>query len=116
MLFLRVIPANSVKYARAVRIAIYGTLVFGILIAFAYIVLSLDNCKPISSFWNRIKGAPGHCLDTTRVFTHVLEALSILAGILDVITAFIPGVVIWQMNIRKRDKALAHGLMALGVV
>ena len=116
MLIVRVIPAHSVRYARSIRKINYGAMVFTALLATGFCIVILCNCRPVSYYWTRFKGTSGSCGDTHGVFMASFRAISILGGLNDLMMALIPGIVVWQLNMRKRDRALAHCLMTIGCV
>ncbi|RAR12421.1 integral membrane protein [Stemphylium lycopersici] len=114
LLFYRRLSARVVSRAFlwTTRISIGYIIAYSIALSIAPIV----GCQPISAFWDQVdiikmlEGYEYHCFDEAAdVF-----AASIISASQDLITAFLPTFLYWNLQIPFRQKLALFGIFAIG--
>ncbi|KAI1141111.1 hypothetical protein F5Y05DRAFT_423921 [Hypoxylon sp. FL0543] len=86
-----------------------GLSIFGSVVGFSAM---MDQCKPIATNWDM---SLGQCKGTVYVdtFNIIVSAISILT---DWLCAILPAILIWNLNMKPKVKALLSFVLALGVL
>lgn len=95
---------------------IYVALLINILSGFAFFLVTLLQCHPVSYFWTRWKGnEDGYCINIEIVIalTYFYSALNILA---DFTFAILPILIVWRLNMNFRLKIATLPLLSMGCV
>ncbi|ETS73695.1 hypothetical protein PFICI_14641 [Pestalotiopsis fici W106-1] len=93
------------------RILMVGSVVFG----FAYLMVVLFQCRPISTFWLEAPGTPGKCLDNNPVAitTYIASVVNCLA---DWAFGILPMFIVWSLNMNKRSRIIAMGILGFASI
>ncbi|KAJ5380321.1 uncharacterized protein N7496_002749 [Penicillium cataractarum] len=75
----------------------------------------LAQCKPAAALWNAKLLATAKCWPT-EVFETIALVAGAYSGCMDVILALLPWAVIWDLEMKKREKAGIALAMSMGVI
>ncbi|KAJ5495758.1 hypothetical protein N7539_000874 [Penicillium diatomitis] len=99
------------------RIFLWFIIVLAMTIMFAFWMILLFDCKPVSYFWTRV-----HVLSTTGTCTSV-EVLLVVAWIYSSCTiicdfslGFLPIFLVWKLQMNFKTKVAVAGILSLGAV
>lgn len=85
----------------------------------AALVVYIDECTPISLFWDRAYGVIGMKLPTTGsclpVYSHQ-AAPGILNSVSDLLILVLPGVALWPLQMRRTKKLGLFLMFSLGAL
>ncbi|KAH7150212.1 hypothetical protein B0J13DRAFT_285537 [Dactylonectria estremocensis] len=98
---------------RLQRWAIYLAMMSTALSGGIFFFVSMFQCKPVSSFWN--KEQDGSCVNV-NVIIALATLYSVFAVISDFMFALLPGLIIWKLQLHKRTKLSLIPLLAMGCV
>ncbi|KAF4813504.1 Satratoxin biosynthesis SC1 cluster protein 4 [Colletotrichum tropicale] len=107
-LYLRIFGAITETF----RQILWGTQIFNVAVCITFIIVNLNQCKPLSYFWYGWDGRhPGYCIDLTAMaLSHA--ALNIA---LDVWMLVLPATQIYRLNLQKRQKAGIMSMFGVGI-
>ncbi|KAK0367570.1 integral membrane protein [Colletotrichum limetticola] len=102
-------------FMRVHRLVIYANLVVVWIISAAFFCIVTFQCMPPSYFWRQLYGGPGSCssfslIPVTTVTHSVILAMS------DWCMGLLPIVLLWNVNLNWRTKALVAALLGMGIV
>ncbi|KAL3959507.1 hypothetical protein ACCO45_004624 [Purpureocillium lilacinum] len=90
---------------------IYGASLCTIVAGGVFFFVTLFQCNPVSSYWDKDQG--GHCLSMD-----IIMALAYLYSVFSVITDFtfaiLPGFIIWHLKLKTRARVALIGLVVMG--
>ncbi|BCS21693.1 uncharacterized protein APUU_22125S [Aspergillus puulaauensis] len=99
------------------RVIIWIVIVVVICIGFAFWVILLFDCQPISYFWERLSflTARGTCMssDVLLITAYVYSGLTIFC---DFSLGILPICFIWNLQMNRRTKGVLAGILSLGAV
>ncbi|KAF3389232.1 hypothetical protein F1880_004088 [Penicillium rolfsii] len=75
----------------------------------------LAQCKPAAALWNAKLLATAKCWPT-EVFETIALVAGAYSGCMDVILALLPWVVLWNLEMKKREKAGIALAMSMGII
>ncbi|KAI8165537.1 Satratoxin biosynthesis SC1 cluster protein 4 [Colletotrichum sp. SAR 10_70] len=107
-LYLRIFGAITETF----RQILWGTQIFNVAVCITFVIVNLNQCKPLSYFWYGWDGRhPGYCIDLTAMaLSHA--ALNIA---LDVWMLVLPATQIYRLNLQKRQKAGIMSMFGVGI-
>lgn len=90
---------------------IYVAMLISVIAGFTFFFMTLFQCHPISYFWD--KDGDGRCIDPNIV---VIMAIiySVFAIITDLTFVILPMFLVWNLNIKQRDKLALIPLLCMG--
>ncbi|KAH8711842.1 hypothetical protein GQ44DRAFT_626427 [Phaeosphaeriaceae sp. PMI808] len=97
------------------RVAIYIFTILTALVGFAYFFLSVFQCQPIEFFWTRLAGADGKCL-RMDIIIQMTYLYGTVAALTDVTFGVLVGILVWKLNIDRREKLLIAPLLGMACV
>ncbi|KXH62494.1 integral membrane protein [Colletotrichum nymphaeae SA-01] len=101
-------------FVRVHRLVIYANLVVVWIISFAFFCIVAFQCMPPSYFWRQLYGGSGSCNSFNLVpITAVTH--SIILAMSDWFMGLLPIVLLWNVNLNWRTKALVAALLGLGI-
>lgn len=77
-----------------------------------FFFFTLFQCKPVEHFWHRLD-QPGKCQDL-NVIMDIAYMCSAVAALTDFIVGLLPALIIQNLQMTRRNKILAGGIMSLG--
>ncbi|KAH9213784.1 hypothetical protein DL95DRAFT_390117 [Leptodontidium sp. 2 PMI_412] len=97
------------------RIILYTTSVGVMFFSIGYLLFLVFQCSPVDYFWNQFSGKPGSCLDPELVgaMTYAHSGLNAFA---DVVLAFLPVVIVSQLQMNPRTKLTVSIILSMGIV
>lgn len=99
------------------RVIIWIVIVIVICIGFAFWIILLFDCQPISYFWERLSflTARGTCMssDVLLITAYVYSGLTIFC---DFTLGILPICFIWNLQMNRRTKGVLAGILSLGAV
>ncbi|KAK1975872.1 CFEM domain-containing protein [Colletotrichum cereale] len=107
-LYLRIFGAITDVF----RQILWGTHIFNLAVCITFIVVNLNQCKPLSYFWYGWDGKyPGYCIDLSAM---TLSHASLNIAI-DVWMLVLPATQIYKLNLQKRQKAGIMSMFGVGI-
>ncbi|KAF9874908.1 CFEM domain-containing protein [Colletotrichum karsti] len=94
------------------RQILWATQIFNVAVCLAFVIVNLNQCKPLSYFWYGWDGRhPGYCIDLSAMaLSHA--ALNIA---MDVWMLVLPATQIYKLNLQKRQKAGIMSMFGVGI-
>lgn len=89
------------------------TAIYFISIAFTFVVSF--QCDPPSYFYDQVLGLEGHCIPIT-VVPFVTIAHSVVSAVGDLVFAWLPIAMLWNVQLNKRTKVVVALLLGMGSV
>ncbi|KAF7891936.1 hypothetical protein EAF00_008238 [Botryotinia globosa] len=71
------------------------------------------RCDPIAHVWNPY--IPAKCWVSTEQFTAISITVGVTSAAADLILAALPWIILWKLNIKKKEKVLITSSMSLGI-
>ncbi|WQF79417.1 Putative extracellular membrane protein, CFEM [Colletotrichum destructivum] len=107
-LYLRIFGAITETF----RQVLWGTHIFNIAVCVTFIVVNLNQCKPLSYFWHGWDGKhPGYCINLSAMtLSHAVLNIAI-----DVWMLVLPATQIYKLNLQKRQKAGIMMMFGVGI-
>ncbi|KAL2065250.1 hypothetical protein VTL71DRAFT_2919 [Oculimacula yallundae] len=84
-------------------------------VSVSYFGFMVFQCQPVAYFWLRFNGGQGYCF-SGRVISDITIVFSVVAAMVDLLFGILPIFVIWNLNMNRRAKVIAGGLLALGII
>ncbi|KZL77342.1 CFEM domain-containing protein [Colletotrichum tofieldiae] len=107
-LYLRIFGAITEVF----RQILWGTHIFNAAVCITFIIVNLNQCKPLSYFWYGWDGKyPGYCIDLSAM---TLSHASLNIAI-DVWMLVLPATQIYKLNLQKRQKAGIMSMFGVGI-
>ncbi|KAK1962443.1 CFEM domain-containing protein [Colletotrichum sublineola] len=107
-LYLRIFGAITDTF----RQILWGTQIFNLAVCITFVVVNLNQCKPLSYFWYGWDGKyPGYCIDLSAM---TLSHASLNIAI-DVWMLVLPATQIYKLNLQKRQKAGIMSMFGFGI-
>ncbi|GJC93262.1 CFEM domain-containing protein [Colletotrichum higginsianum] len=108
-LYLRIFGAITETF----RQVLWGTQIFNIAVCVTFIVVNLNQCKPLSYFWHGWDGKhPGYCINLSAMtLSHAVLNIAI-----DVWMLVLPATQIYKLNLQKRQKAGIMMMFGVGIL
>ncbi|KAK1996325.1 CFEM domain-containing protein [Colletotrichum falcatum] len=107
-LYLRIFGAITDVF----RHILWGTQIFNVALCITFIIVNLNQCKPLSYFWYGWDGKhPGYCINLSAM-TLAHAALNIA---IDVWMMVLPATQIYKLNLQKRQKAGIMSMFGVGI-
>ncbi|KAK2040012.1 CFEM domain-containing protein [Colletotrichum somersetense] len=107
-LYLRIFGAITEVF----RLILWGTQIFNLAVCITFIIVNLNQCKPLSYFWYGWDGKyPGYCINLSAM---TLSHASINIAI-DVWMLVLPATQIYKLNLQKRQKAGIMSMFGVGI-
>ncbi|KAK3996467.1 hypothetical protein QBC44DRAFT_365592 [Cladorrhinum sp. PSN332] len=98
------------------RRIIYACLGITWIMTVVYFFLVLFQCSPPSYFYDQVLvPSGGHCLHKDRV-PRATIAHSIICAVVDLILAFLPVLILWNVKLNKRTKVGVATLLSMGLL
>ncbi|GKT84444.1 CFEM domain-containing protein [Colletotrichum tofieldiae] len=108
-LYLRIFGAITEVF----RQILWGTHIFNAAVCITFIIVNLNQCKPLSYFWYGWDGKyPGYCIDLSAM---TLSHASLNIAI-DVWMLVLPATQIYKLNLQKRQKAGIMSMFGVGIL
>ncbi|KAL8991625.1 MAG: hypothetical protein Q9169_007809 [Polycauliona sp. 2 TL-2023] len=95
------------------RMAIYGLIIFLVVITIVTASFFLGVCRPLTAYWTPNK--EGHCL-SDQVIENVIIAQGVITIVSDLICAAFPIFFLRGLRVKLRTKIALCGLMGMGVI
>ncbi|WQF90593.1 Putative extracellular membrane protein, CFEM [Colletotrichum destructivum] len=94
------------------RQVLWGTHIFNIAVCITFIIVNLNQCKPLSYMWYGWDAKyPGYCIDlSATTLSHASLNIAI-----DVWMLFLPATQIYKLNLQKRQKAGIMSMFGVGI-
>ncbi|KAH8808619.1 hypothetical protein F5884DRAFT_378259 [Xylogone sp. PMI_703] len=70
------------------------------------------RCDPIAHVWDPT--IPAKCILSTNAYTNLSLSLSIVAVIVDFVLAVLPWFILWNLQMKKKEKLVIGGALSLG--
>ncbi|KAJ0161153.1 hypothetical protein CTA2_6679 [Colletotrichum tanaceti] len=107
-LYLRIFGAITETFCRV----LWGTHIFNVAVCVTFIVVNLNQCKPLSYFWYGWDGKyPGYCINLSAMtLWHAVLNIAI-----DVWMLVLPATQIYKLNLQKRQKAGIMMMFGVGI-
>ncbi|KAK1637616.1 CFEM domain-containing protein [Colletotrichum phormii] len=107
-LYLRIFGALTETFRRI----LWATHIFNIVVCVTFVIVNLNQCKPLSYFWFGWDGRhPGQCIDLSAMaLSHA--AINIA---LDLWMLVLPATQIYKLNLQKRQKAGIMSMFGVGI-
>lgn len=109
---LFLLRVSAVPYHKWI-ILVNLSIVYVITIVFTFVVSF--QCDPPSYFYDQVLGLEGHCLPIT-VVPYVTIAHSAICAVGDLIFAWLPIAMLWNVQLNKRTKVVVALLLGMGSV
>ncbi|WDK12642.1 CFEM domain-containing protein [Colletotrichum graminicola] len=107
-LYLRIFGAITDVF----RQILWSTQIFNVAVCITFIIVNLNQCKPLSYFWYGWDGKyPGYCIDLSAM---TLSHASLNIAI-DVWMLVLPATQIYKLNLQKRQKAGIMSMFGVGI-
>lgn len=87
------------------------TEVYGLFFFFLFIF----QCSPSEYFWTRLTGGEGSCLDTSIV-VGATYGYSALTCISDLFYSILPVLLVWSLQMGRKEKAAVVVILAMGAM
>ncbi|KAF7941797.1 uncharacterized protein EAE97_006634 [Botrytis byssoidea] len=71
------------------------------------------RCDPIAHVWNPY--IPAKCWVSTEQFTAISITVGVTSAAADLILAALPWIILWKLNMKKKEKVLITSSMSLGI-
>lgn len=92
--------------------ALYVAMALNIIAGGIFFFLTLFQCSPVSHFWHRLD-QPGKCLEI-NIIIDLAYLCSAVAAFTDFLIGLLPALIIQHLQMSRRNKILAGGIMSLG--
>lgn len=92
---------------------LYITIFFVTTSCFICALFDYIRCDPIESIWNFF--LPGKCWMDAKGFTTLSAAVGGISAAADFILAILPWFILWNLNMKRKDKNLIATSMSLGI-
>lgn len=109
---LFLLRVSAVPYHKWIILVNLGA-IYLISIVFTFVVTF--QCDPPSYFYDQVLGLQGHCMDIT-VVPYVTIAHSSVCAVADLIFAWLPIAMLWNVQLNKRTKIVVALLLGMGSV
>ncbi|KAF2816597.1 uncharacterized protein BDZ99DRAFT_515181 [Mytilinidion resinicola] len=99
---------------------VWASIAFVIVYAVIFITVLPLTCNPVNAFWNQFDFSPGGWPETHKFHCHP-EYKSLFAGasismVQDIMAAVLPIMLLWNLQLPRRQKLAIYGIFALGLV
>lgn len=91
---------------------LYTAMALNIVAGTIFIFFTIFQCKPVSHFWHRLD-QDGKCVDL-KVIIDIAYLCSAVAALTDFVIGLLPALIIQNLQMTRRNKILAGGIMSLG--
>lgn len=107
-LYLRIFGSITETF----RQILWGTQIFNVAVCITFVIVNLNQCKPLSYFWYGWDGRhPGYCIDLSAMaLSHAALNIAI-----DVWMLVLPATQIYRLNLQKRQKAGIMSMFGVGI-
>lgn len=92
---------------------LYYTMALNIVAGAIFFFLTLFQCTPVDHFWNRMTQPSGKCVDI-HIVIDIAYLCSAVAALADFVIGILPGFIIWDLHMPRRNKIAAGGILSLG--
>ncbi|KAI1855171.1 hypothetical protein JX266_000036 [Neoarthrinium moseri] len=95
---------------------VYAAMSFSVLAGFAFFLVTLLQCQPVSYFWYRVDPtAPGTCVsaDVIIALAALYSAFSVIS---DFTFAILPAFLLWDLQMNRRTKFTIIPILAMGCI
>lgn len=100
-----------IVFGRLHKWIIYIAMLISVVAGFTFFFVTLFQCNPISYFWN--KDQDGMCIDGNIVVILAI-VYSVFAIISDLTFVLLPMFLVWNLNIKQKDKLALIPLLCMG--
>jgi hypothetical protein len=99
----------------AVRITVYTVLIVTEVFSAAFFIFFILQCQPSAFFWTRYTGGSGSCI-VPEITVNIVYAYSAITCVGDWILAIVPCILVWNLQMKKTQKAFVVAILAMGAV
>ncbi|KAF6826258.1 CFEM domain-containing protein [Colletotrichum plurivorum] len=107
-LYLRIFGSITETF----RQILWATHIFNVAVCVTFVIVNLNQCKPLSYFWNGWDGRhPGYCIDLSAMaLSHAALNIAI-----DIWMLVLPATQIYKLNLQKRQKIGIMSMFGVGI-
>lgn len=104
-----------IAVTKSYRIILYVTMAFVMIFSIGYFLFLVFQCSPVNYFWLQFNGKLGSCLapETVGALTYAHSGLNAFA---DVVLAFLPVVIVSQLQMNPRTKIIVSIILSMGIM
>lgn len=102
---------HRIVFSRLHKWIIYIAMLVSVIAGLTFFFVTLFQCNPVSYFWN--EDQPGGCINGTIVVILAI-VYSVFAIASDLTFVILPMYLVWNLNIKKKDKLALIPLLCMG--